>query len=324
MAQRRNRTDSGPSIFRSSYWFGGVSQRTVEAADAPNNGHRGEFGVTLKYLNAFFEKVKSVHFHGRQDFTTAQVVEQVVLPVTASRRCRYVDLTADVLETVVGAYELSKVEPKVAVSHTWDARFEDVVRDLSQHEDVQENAVAGNLPVWIDMLSLNLHTTSENPAHLKICRLPVDRHILCLDRDATAVKQAWFLSNIEQVSQAGGRVEVLSYTVPWSVLLAAFDEPIGAAAQLIRPLLLESANWKLERHLRNSAQDGVQNPLGNATALSSYACLLCSVSQLEEAMRRVLQAMGYLAQAKLSPPLSLPVHRITPPLSLPVLRITPP
>ena len=72
-----------------------------------------------------------------REWTTAEVVERVIKPATAGRRCRFVELMA---EGDVG-------EADLFASHTWGASFVDLVAAIC-------HVATDEMYVWVDVFSV--------------------------------------------------------------------------------------------------------------------------------------------------------------------------
>ena len=118
-----------------------AAKAAVEALDAPlmsggklsEDGQRKHAarGVTVGFLVELCAELPP-------GITTAEVVERIIKPRTASLRCRYVEL--EVMRAHVG-------EPRAFVSHTWKAPFADLVAALAYVLEEHEC-------VWLDVFAV--------------------------------------------------------------------------------------------------------------------------------------------------------------------------
>ncbi len=110
--------------------------RMLDEASAPTVAVReaGQLnrGVRLGWLKQFMDE------HGCADKTTAEVVRDIVKPLTRSTRCRFVELPG-----------LQGGLSKVFVSHTWGAPFSLLVAALRRALDDDDDVV-----VWCDIFAV--------------------------------------------------------------------------------------------------------------------------------------------------------------------------
>jgi hypothetical protein len=99
-----------------------------------------ERGVSVEWLQAFYVHCKQ-HFRTNPDFTTRDVVECVVFPVTLPQRVPYVCVPG----VAVG-------KPECMVTHAWDRPFKELVYCLRKRFQRDPSRTA-----WIDIFAVPQH-----------------------------------------------------------------------------------------------------------------------------------------------------------------------
>ena len=98
--------------------------------------------VTVEWLVAFTDK------HDAWHMKTYEVVEHIIKPLTAARRCRFSELEDEVPEGVLGAVDSF-------LSHCWGNEFGDLVAAAGH------NARFGRR-YWVDIFAVNQHMSSSS------------------------------------------------------------------------------------------------------------------------------------------------------------------
>jgi hypothetical protein len=175
-----------------------------------------ERAVRVGWLKTFAQEVQAA-------WTTADVVANIVKPRTESRKCRFVELPEMLDSDFVGA-------ASAFASHTWGARFHDLVAQLA-HVFVDSQFV------WIDIFAVCQHPGDEQKADLAEF-VPLVMHtralILCathlpsvlqIDRDAIVEQRSDLLPAEERRKCAFFRV--------WCLLELAAAAACGASVVML-------------------------------------------------------------------------------------------
>uniref|UniRef100_A0A7S0WYR7 Uncharacterized protein n=1 Tax=Chlamydomonas leiostraca TaxID=1034604 RepID=A0A7S0WYR7_9CHLO len=169
-----------------------------------------ECGIHIDFLLSFAEAVPT-------DYTSLQVVHDLVLPATQSWRCRYVDVTD---KGFVG-------NATYYVSHNLQAPFHQMVDSIRQRffsptgDPLPEAAEAY---LWIDIFAVNQHVIGPKAEYLQMAAVMAGctGHLVCLDRKCRTLSRLFILYEVwtcVEVSQAAKdktgtarpRLEVLPY-----------------------------------------------------------------------------------------------------------------
>lgn len=144
--------------------------------------------------------------------TTREVVQEVIIPATATLRCRYVELPSTNPEL--------RPHPQHFVCHSWDAPFQQLVSYITSYLQLDEPGEADpalwDTVLWVDVFAVNQHPGVSRDADLselqEVLRCSLTT-LICLDAGAQALTRTWCLYEIWQSYIIAGdkRIVLLPY-----------------------------------------------------------------------------------------------------------------
>eukprot|EP00873_Tetraselmis_striata_P010872 jgi/Tetstr1/431136/TSEL_020850.t1 len=122
--------------------LGGAPPPILKAAELQEVPPMAGRGVTIAWLNSFYGHCRD-RFKANADFTTRDVAECVVFPVTVSQRVPYVAVPG-----------VAVAPPECYVIHAWDRPFKELVYCLRKRFQRDPSRA-----VWLDLFAVPQHRT---------------------------------------------------------------------------------------------------------------------------------------------------------------------
>lgn len=128
--------------------------RALEEAEVSNTAPPvWERGVSWMYLQSFLSS-----FDIPKEYTTTQVVEHFIKPITESAKCSAWEAAlmseSDDVSSLIG-------RPTIFVSHSWNNNFADLVTIL-ESQCVKQGEAIGSAFFFLDVFCMNQHAIAEN------------------------------------------------------------------------------------------------------------------------------------------------------------------
>uniref|UniRef100_A0A7S2QU83 NACHT domain-containing protein n=1 Tax=Chlamydomonas chlamydogama TaxID=225041 RepID=A0A7S2QU83_9CHLO len=138
-----------------------------------------ECGVSLAFLLKVAPLIPD-------DWTTAQVVTQLVLPATTAYKCRFVEIPCLIPPECVAP-------PTFFISHKWGGQFSHLVKILREH---LSGALPGQVFLWLDIFAVNQHPGAEQADDLRNLKAAIQiasGTLVILDKEGGPLRRVWCL-----------------------------------------------------------------------------------------------------------------------------------
>lgn len=176
---------SSPSLSCSNALEGSASDADVARLATPTEGERGRLersAVSLEFLESFVQDIPPT-------LTTQEVVETIIKPRTAERKCSFVELSPP--------EKLSS--PTIYVSHTWSGPFVEMIDSTVKYVSLaQAGSPRKQAFVWLDVFAVNQHCCEQEAElrHMERAIATADVTLLCLDPQGFTLGRTWNLLEV--------------------------------------------------------------------------------------------------------------------------------
>jgi hypothetical protein len=130
-----------------------------------------DYSVSLFWLLDFVKNRKGVV----EGLSTQDVVNKIIIPETAQKKLRYVELIPDSCVS----------SPTYVVTHVWSAPFLDLIGSLQQYFNLKNDEDKKSIYLWIDIFAINQHGSDDKANDLKNLQVVIKNAssgtLICMD-----------------------------------------------------------------------------------------------------------------------------------------------